>query len=65
MIAAQRFNAEKGNDIPRVYGATTSGTDWRFLKLEGQKLHIDMAVYQITQCDKILGILASMVKQKT
>lgn len=64
MIAAQRFNAEKGNDIPRVYGATTSGTDWRFLKLEGQKLHIDMAVYQITQCDKILGILASMVEQK-
>ena len=64
MIAAQRFNAEKGNDIPCIYGATTSGTDWRFLKLEGQKLHIDIAVYQITQCDKILGILASMVKQK-
>ena len=64
MIAAQRFNAEKENDIPRVYGATTSGTDWRFLKLEGQKLHIDIAVYQITQCDKILGILTSMVEQK-
>ena len=64
MIAAQRFNAEKENDIPRVYGATTSGTDWRFLKLEGQKLHIDIAVYQITQCDKILGILAGMVEQK-
>ena len=34
MLAAQRFNAEKGNDIPRVYGTTTSGTDWRFLKLD-------------------------------
>ena len=64
MFAAQRFNAEKGNDIPRVYGTTTSGTDWRFLKLEGSKLHIDTAAYQIVQCDKILGILASMVEQE-
>ena len=64
MVAAQYFNAEKGNDIPRIYGATTSGREWRFLRLEGKKLHIDMAVYQIAQCDKILGILASMVAQK-
>ena len=64
MVAAQRFNAEKGNNIPCIYGATTSGTEWRFLKLEGKQLYIDMSVYQIERCDKILGILASMVKQK-
>ena len=64
MVAAQHFNAEEKNDIPRIYGATTSGTEWRFLKLEGKKLYIDMSVYQIERCDKILGILASMVKQK-
>ena len=64
MLAAQRFNTEKGNNIPYIYGATTSGTDWRFLKLEGQRLHIDMVIYPIAQCDKILGILSSMVEQK-
>ena len=64
MLAAQRFNKEKGNDIPHIYGATTSGTEWRFLKLEGVRLHIDRAVYPIAQYDKILGILASMVKQE-
>lgn len=64
MLAAQRFNKEKGNDIPNIYGTTTSGTEWRFLKLEGAKLHIDRAVYPIAQYDKILGILASMVEQK-
>ncbi|MCY3552607.1 MAG: hypothetical protein OXH39_19295 [Candidatus Poribacteria bacterium] len=64
MIAAQRFNAERDNNIPCIYGATTSGTDWRFLKLEGERLYIDRVVYHISQCDKILGILASMVKQK-
>ncbi len=61
MLAAQRFNTEKGNAIPCIYGATTSGTEWRFLKLEGVRLHIDRAVYPIAQCDKILGILSSMV----
>ena len=63
MVAAQRFNAEAGNDIPCIYGATTSGIDWLFLKLEGQTLSIDLTVYPIAQCDKILGILASMVSQ--
>ena len=64
MLAAQHFNAEKGNPIPRVYGASTSGTEWQFLKLKKQKLHIDIAGYQITECDKILGILSSMVSQQ-
>ena len=64
MVAAQRFNAEKKNDIPRIYGATTSGTDWKFLKLEAKRLYIDMAIYTIERCDRILGILSSMVAQK-
>ncbi len=64
MIAAQRFNTEKGNDIPCIYGAITTGINWLFLKLEGKRLHIDMSAYMLEQCDKILGILASMVAQK-
>ena len=64
MVAAQRFNAEQGNSIPRVYGAITSGTDWLFLKLEGKTLHIDMRIYTLERCDRILGILASMVRQE-
>ena len=64
MIAAQQFNAEKGNSISCIYGVSTTGADWRFLKLEGQKLHIDTEFYSIHACDKILGILASMVEQK-
>ena len=64
MIAAQRFNAEKGNDIPAVYGVTTTGTEWQFLKLAEKHLRIDMEIYPIQQCDKILGILSGMVTQK-
>ena len=64
MIAAQRFNTENENEISCIYGVTTSGTEWLFLKLEGQKLYIDTEFYSIRECDKILGILSSMVKQK-
>ena len=64
MVAAQRFNAERENDIPCVYGTTTSGIEWVFLKLEEKKLQLDMAAYTIERCDKILGILAGMAAQK-
>ena len=64
MLAAQRFNAEKGNDLSAVYGAATTGTEWQFLKLTGKTLQIDMDIYPIQQCDKILGILSSMVNQE-
>ena len=64
MLAAQRFNAEKGNEISCIYGAATTGTMWQFLKMEGQQLYIDKEIYAIGQCDKILGILASMVDQQ-
>ena len=64
MLAAQRFNAEKGNDIRAVYGATTTGIDWQFLKLEDKQLHLDMATYTIERCDRIFGILVNMVEQK-
>ncbi len=50
--------------IPCVYGAATTGTEWKFLKLKGNRLSIDITVYQISYCDKILGVLASMVDQK-
>ena len=64
MVAAQRFNAEQGNSIPRVYGAITSGTEWLFLKLVDKTLHIDMRIYTLERCDRLLGILASMVRQE-
>ena len=63
MIAAQRFNEEKGNDIPWIYGATTTGVDWQFLKLRENNLQIDIDIYPIRQSDRILGILSSMVNQ--
>jgi hypothetical protein len=61
MLAAQLFNEEEGNQIPVIYGAVTSGTVWRFLKLEGKIVDIDAIEYYLRDVGKILGILLSAI----
>lgn len=61
MIAAQRFNAKRGNTIPRVFGVVTSGTGWMFGFLEEKTLVIDLKEYGIDEPERVLGILSSMV----
>ena len=62
MVAAQIFNEREGNEISVVYGTVTSGTNWKFLKLEGKVVEIDLVEYYLTDVNKILGILASAVR---
>jgi hypothetical protein len=59
MLAAQIFNEREGNNIPVVYGSVTSGTNWKFLKLDGKVIEIDLSEYYLKDVNKILGILAS------
>ena len=33
MVAAQIFNQRSGNDEASLYGAVTTGTNWKFIKL--------------------------------
>ncbi len=58
MLAARIFNERSGNDIPAIYGTVTTGTNWRFLKLEGSVINIDLTEYYLKEVNKILGILA-------
>jgi hypothetical protein len=62
MIAAQIFNQQEGNRINNIYGAVTSGTNWRFLKLENRTVYVDMVEYYIQDVGKILGILKSCLQ---
>ena len=58
MVAAQMFNARKGQEQTVVYGAVSTGTNWKFLMLQNQLVKIDLTEYFITQLNQILGILA-------
>ncbi|WP_020472891.1 hypothetical protein [Zavarzinella formosa] len=57
MVAAQRFNLRAGRPIDPIYGCVTTGTFWRFLRLRGTELDIDLTEYPISQPDRILGVL--------
>ena len=61
MIAADLVNHRDVDTPPPplrpMYGAVTTGTVWKFLKLEGQAIFIDVQDYYIKEVDKILGIL--------
>jgi hypothetical protein len=57
MIAARLFNQREGNPTDVLYGAVTTDTDWKFLKLEEQIVYIDTNDYYIKEIDKILAIL--------
>ena len=58
MIAAQRFNEQEGNSITEIYGVVTSGTIWKFLKLVGNQVFLDLTEYYLANLPKILGILS-------
>jgi len=62
MLAAQLFNEREGNDISAIYGCVTTGTNWKFLKLVGKIVEIDLSEYYLSNVNKILGILASGIQ---
>ncbi len=64
MLAARIFNERQENNIPAIYGAVTSGTNWKFLKLKDQVIQIDLTEYYLRDINKILGILASAINNQ-
>ena len=62
MLAARIFNEREGNEIPAIYGTVTTGTIWKFLKLQEQIIEIDLGEYYLRDVNKILGILASSIR---
>lgn len=57
MVGAQLFNQRSGNPVKVIYGAVTTGTNWKFLTLEEKIVRIDAGEYYIKEVDKILGII--------
>ncbi|MGD1911766.1 MAG: hypothetical protein ACFB2X_13170, partial [Rivularia sp. (in: cyanobacteria)] len=63
MVAAQRFNESRGKFINTIYGCISSGTQWRFLKLEAQTVTIDLTDYPLPPIEQIVSFLVWMVKE--
>lgn len=63
MVASQIFNQNEGNQRQSVYGSVTTGSVWRFLKLEDSRIYIDYKEYFIESLELVLGILLKIVSE--
>lgn len=61
MVGAQRYNRRERRPVDPVHGFVTGGSTWRFLRLDGTTLTMDLTEYYASQVDRILGILVHMI----
>jgi len=60
--AAQLFNQQSNAAVPAVFGVVTTGSAWKFLRLQGAVLTLDLKEYYIDNPGKILAVLEHIVK---
>ncbi len=60
MIAAQQFNQAAGEAAKPVYGCVSSGLLWRFLRLEGKQMSVDLKDYSLEPLGDLLAKLVWM-----
>ena len=46
-----------------IYKTVTSGTVWKFLKLQANNVFLDLTEYYLKDLGKIIGILATEINQ--
>ena len=64
MVAAQRFNQASDRPVSAIYGCISSGTQWRFLKLENSVVTIDLTDYPLLPVGVILSFLVWMINEE-
>jgi len=61
MVAAWEFNARSSAGVSVVHGVVTTGSAWKFLRLSGADVTLDIREYFITELGPIMGILAHIL----
>jgi hypothetical protein len=62
MYASLLFNEQEGKPIPYVYGCAVTSGEWKFLKLEENKVSIDTKTYYLVELPKILGVFHQVIQ---
>ena len=57
MVAVRVLNDRKGNPTPVVHGTVTSGSEWLFLRLDGDTVTFDSRERSLDDVGKILAYL--------
>jgi hypothetical protein len=62
MVAAQIFNQRNATPVDAIFGAVTTGTNWRFLRLSGQDVILDLDEYSVREIETLVGLLRRMMQ---
>ena len=62
LIGAKKLNELEAHDFPTLYGCSTTGIEWRFLKYAGNEIVIDEERYLISDLPQLLGVLQTIVQ---
>lgn len=63
LIAARRFNEQEENPAPAVlYGCSTTGVEWRFLRYDANAIVLDEDRYLINNIDRLLSVLQWVIE---
>jgi hypothetical protein len=65
MVGAWQFNQNRHFSLSWIYGVVTTGTLWRFMRLQQTNLEIDFTEYPIPPVDRVLGILLKLAEPQT
>jgi len=61
MVGSRIFNQKRNSGIKIIFGCVTTGAEWRFLKLQDEKLLLDSDEYYISNVDEIIGVFQEIV----
>lgn len=61
MVGSQRYNARAGQPTPTIFGCITTGSLWKFLRLDGTDVTFDLTEYTLHDLSHLLGIFTHMI----
>ena len=63
LIGAKLFNEKEGYDSPLLFGCTTTGVEWRFIRYENNMILWDQNTYTLGNLPELLGVLQYVIDE--
>lgn len=61
LLGAAQLNLQAGKAIPTLYGCSTTGVEWRFLRFENNIFSLDETRYLVNEPARLLGVLQQVI----
>ena len=63
LIGAKIFNEKENYDSPLLFGCSTTGVDWRFIRYENNTILWDQITYALRNLPELLGVLQYIIDE--